>query len=144
MYIEWRNNAVSRDIVTRWTSQETKPITKTISQTQHYAGCHTGYHADYYAGYHADNHADYYAGCHEGHHAYYHTGYHEDYHEGDHVDYHAGYYTGYNLDWQQNEMIMVHTSVLSSKSKLKPQRKELGPRCLLTFNQDPYHIRCRR
>lgn len=107
MCIEWRNNAVSRDIVTRWTSQETKPITKTISQTQHYAGCHTGYHADYYAGYHADNHADFYAGYHEGHHAYYHTGYHEDYHEGDHVDYHAGYYTGYNLDWQQNEMIIT-------------------------------------
>ena len=111
MYIEWRNNAVSRDIVTRWTSQETKPITKTISQTQHYAGCHTGYQADHYAGYHADNHADYYAdfyaGYHEGHHAYYHTGYHEDYHEGDHVDYHAGYYTGYNLDWQQNEMIIT-------------------------------------
>lgn len=131
MCIEWRNNAVSRDIVTRWTSQETKPITKTISQTQHYAGCHTGYHADYYAGYHADNHADFYAGYHEGHHAYYHTGYHEDYNEGGHVDYHAGYYTGYNLDWQQNEMIttkqngtyictQLQVEVEASKERVEP------------------------
>ena len=62
---------------------QTKPITKTITQTQYYAGCHEGYHTDHYAGYHpattegyhADNQADYYADFYAGYNAVYFAGY---------------------------------------------------------------------
>ena len=54
---------------------QTKPITKTITHTQYYAGCHEGYHPATTEGYHADNQADYYADFYAGYNAVYFAGY---------------------------------------------------------------------